>query len=91
MKLILVVFSFFCLQISHSHPIEVQNDDSIYGRYYQGDIKLTPAQEEALNANSRGGRIGTVHASWLWQKTNGIVVVPYSFESGFGKSFSIKI
>jgi hypothetical protein len=55
-------------------------NDPIYGDHFQGDIELSPEQEEIFMANSssKGSRTGIVDTRYRWPKnTQGQVIVPY--------------
>jgi hypothetical protein len=61
-----------------------------FGDEFQGDIVLSPEQEQILNGNSKGSRTGLLNKSNKWPKNSaGQVVVPYTFQaaSGFSKYF----
>jgi hypothetical protein len=67
-----------------SNPVSVESKldyDPENGDFFQGDIELSPEQEKMFLSNStdRGGRTG--YFNNRWPKKNGIVVVPYIFDS----------
>ncbi|KAG5673253.1 hypothetical protein PVAND_003316 [Polypedilum vanderplanki] len=56
-----------------------------YGEHYQGDIILTPEQEEELANDGRDSKTGILNTNARWPKVNGYVQVPYvitGFSSG---------
>lgn len=65
------------LALLNANPIDT---DGEYGDKYQGDIVLTPEQEQQLN-NGRSGRTGILNLNARWPKTNGRAKVPYVISS----------
>jgi hypothetical protein len=65
------------------------NHGSMYGKYFQGDIKLTHEQAQFFMSISRTGLVDTFYR---WPKVNGPVIVPYAFEDGhYGEQRFIKV
>jgi hypothetical protein len=94
---IFAFFVLFALPSFHSLPIvgvsEVDESDVNgrspleYGDKFQGDIVLTPSQEEMINGTGKGGRTGWLHSRYRWPKHNtGYVIVPLVFQASAGFS-----
>jgi hypothetical protein len=65
-----------------TRTISEGNHPAIYGKYYQGDIKLTHEQEQFFKSS----RTGLADVFYRWPKYDGQVIVPYAFEDGhFGE------
>lgn len=89
------IFAFFiliALPSFHTLPIvdevNVNGRSSLeYGDKFQGDIVLTPSQEEMFNGTGKGSRTGLLDTRYRWPKnTAGQVIVPYTFLSSAGFS-----
>lgn len=76
-------------------PIFEKGEIGMFGNKYQGDIKLSKAQEIILLGNNPINQ--STKTGWTWEgfrwrnDTNGLVVVPYTFDysEGFCKKWNI--
>lgn len=80
--LLLEVTLLCCLATLNANPIEFEQE---YGDKFQGDIVLTPEQENEANHVGRVGRTGTVNTNVRWPKINGRVTVPYVIDYVYSK------
>jgi hypothetical protein len=89
-----VLLLLLCYEVE-SKPVseEIELDyDPENGEFFQGDIELSPEQEKLFLSNStdRSGRTG--YFNNRWPKKNGVVVVPYVFDSAsaFSKTTNLR-
>jgi hypothetical protein len=88
LAIILIVPALIAAPISED---ETEESSALeFGDKFQGDIVLTPEQEELINEaeNSKTSRTGLLSARYRWPKNSaGQVIVPYTFQasSGFSK------
>jgi hypothetical protein len=85
----IVIAIFLVLPVFHAVPIsdEVTEERSQleFGDKFQGDIILTPEQEEQFDKNSKSSRTGLRNARYRWPKNSaGQVVVPYTIQGSSG-------
>jgi hypothetical protein len=73
--------------------LKVENDDFKnleYGGHYQGDIHLSPEQEEAFKPDTNSGKVGRtgqLSTSYRWPKNSqGFVLVPFVIHAQSGYS-----
>jgi hypothetical protein len=96
-RLIAAVITFIVPALIAAPVYEEESEkrsDLEFGDKFQGDIFLTPEQEELINQveSSKFTRTGLVDEYYRWPKNSeGEVVVPYMFQtsSGFSKILSI--
>jgi hypothetical protein len=86
-----VLFLLLCCEVE-SKPVSGENEldyDPENGEFFQGDIELSPEQEKMFLSNStdRSGRTG--YFNNRWPKNNGVVIVPYVFDSASAFSKTI--
>lgn len=65
----------------------IQPGVGIFGNKFQGDIKLTKEQEDALKGGSEGAapNTGWTHESFRWPKNaQGQVIMPYTINPSAG-------
>jgi hypothetical protein len=97
----ILIAAFAILSTVSAFPIADRDYDERseleFGDKFQGDIVLTPEQEELINGegNHKGSRTGLSRTQFRWPKNSaGQVIVPYTFQasSGFSKkSFAHEI
>jgi hypothetical protein len=79
---ILIINVLCVLSLMNAAPVEESVGE--YGNHYEGDIILTPEQEEAIEKNGRDGRTGIIDTRRRWPKVNGLVYMPYVIDSQSG-------
>lgn len=87
---IILLVTFPCL-----FTLPVANDDTNarspleFGDKFQGDIVLTPEQDEIISDTGKGSRTGLLSIRYRWPKSGGHVQVPYVYRAsaGFCKIF----
>jgi hypothetical protein len=90
---VLSIFAFFVLIALPSFDslpiaeVDVNGRSPLeYGDKFQGDIVLTPSQEEMINGTGKGARTGLLSTRYRWPKNNaGQVVVPVVFQASYSK------
>jgi hypothetical protein len=80
-----ILFSIFALTASNPIPTV---GSGMFGRNFQGDIKLNIAQQRALIGINR--LTGWTHSSYRWPTLRGFVTVPYRIQQSEGFSKLIK-
>lgn len=81
------------LPILNALPVSDERGSPLeFGDNFQGDIILTPEQEDIINGNTRGARTGLLNTRSRWPKnSSGYVIVPYTFQSASGFSKTIRL
>jgi hypothetical protein len=76
--------------------LKVENEHSKnleYGDHFQGDIDLSPEQDQAFNSDEnfgKGGRTGQLSTSYRWPKNSqGYVIVPFVIHAQSGYSNTV--
>ncbi|KAG5673251.1 hypothetical protein PVAND_003314 [Polypedilum vanderplanki] len=88
MKFLTLQVLLFCtFSLLYAAPIEEvveeENFIGIFGNHFQGDISLTPEQEQALLTGGRNGRTGILDLNFRWPKIGNLVHVPYVISSEY--------
>lgn len=80
---LILAFLTLCVVAISTIANPIENDNLNPDDFYQGDIKLTPEEQN----NQRSGRLGTLNTRARWPKdSRGRVIIPYTIQASSGYS-----